>query len=101
MLEMLEKMLEKMLDLAHLQSKTRGNFWPIFGNIQSQSYLNFWPISAKKKTWGNFWPIFVIFNFKITQNMGPFKLTRMLEMLKMLKNARIARKNARFGPFSE
>ena len=34
--------------------------------------------------------------------MGPFKLTKMLEMLKMLKkNARIARKNARFGPFSE
>ena len=42
-------MLEKMLDLAHFQSKTRGNFWPIFGNIQSKSYLNFWPILAKKK----------------------------------------------------
>ena len=50
MLEMLEnarncqkKMLKnarKMLDLAHFQSKTRGNFWPIFGNIQSKSYLN-------------------------------------------------------------
>ena len=33
--------------------------------------------------------------------MGPYKLTKMLEMLKMLKNARIARKNARFGPLAE
>ena len=49
MLEKCQKMLEKMLDLAHFQSKTRGNFWPIFGNIQSKSYLNFWPILAKKK----------------------------------------------------
>ena len=38
-----------MLDLAHFQSKTRDNIWPIVGNIQSKSYLNFWPILAKKR----------------------------------------------------
>ena len=47
------------------------------------------------------WPVFAIFDVKVTQNIGPFNLTKMLEMPKMFKNARIARKNARFGPFSE
>ena len=40
------ELLEKMLDLAHLQSKTRGNFWP---NL-------------------------AIFNLKVTSTFGPFKL---------------------------
>ena len=33
-------------------------------------------------------PIFAIFNEKITQNIGPFKLIKMLEMLEKAKIAR-------------